>query len=194
MYLATASTEVAIQCRRIPFQAKFSALEKVRAHDVHAVEVVHPKAVGNDVADAAARRTATAPGVPHFTVDISPFGDPVELVDGGGSVVHDVGLALAQLWWERRQVSRSRRRPWLDKLYPPPPDVSLDWPLSTGCFSRPQVTGRAFVHSSPNPVVKWLARARAGCLASRLRLFSHGMGRRWIARAVLPPRRMKSTW
>ena len=104
---------------------------------------------------------------------LTPFGDPVELVDATGTAVVDVSAALAQLWWDRRQTSRSVRRTWLDALYPA--GMEIMWPVSTGTFRRPLVAGRQFVHPTQAPVVKWLARVRAGCLASRLRLFSHRM-------------------
>ena len=81
---------------------------------------------------------------------------------------------MKTLWWQRRQQSCSSRRPWLDQLYPAA--VPIDWPLSTGSFHRPVVSGDSFAHPCPAPVVKWLARARAGCLAPRSRLFKHHMG------------------
>ena len=149
-------------------------LEKVQAHDSAALALGHPKAVGNDSADHAARLAASSGDVPKFAVDLSPFGDPVELVDAGGAVVLDVRSAVASLWWERRQTSRSVRRPWLDKLYPL--GEPLNWVASNVAFHRPVVAGGQFVHPVPPPVVKWLARVRAGCLASRLRLFSHRLG------------------
>jgi hypothetical protein len=148
-------------------------LEKVAAHDAAALARGHPKAVGNDLADAAARSAASSEGVAVHVVDLTPFGDPVELVDATGTAVVDVSAALAQLWWDRRQTSRSVRRPWLDALYPA--GMEIMWPVSTGTFRRPLVAGRQFVHPTQAPVVKWLARMRAGCLASRLRLFSHRM-------------------
>ena len=51
----------------------------------------------------------------------------------------------------------------------------MDWKLSTIAFQRPVVSGGEFVHRAPTAVVKWLARTRTGCLASRLRLFTHKM-------------------
>jgi hypothetical protein len=148
-------------------------LEKVKAHDDEARDRGYPKAVGNATADEAARHAATSEQVTLFNVDLSPFGDPVVLVDAAGAEVAEVRAALAALWWERRQESRSVRRPWLDKLYPPEEEVL--WDVSTGIFRRPVVSGGVFVHAAPATVVKWVARVRAGCLASRLRLFSHGM-------------------
>ena len=155
-------------------QAVCPVLEKVKAHDARALELGHPKALGNDHADRVARCAASSPACPPFLVDLAPFGDPVELVDAAGVVVSDVEAALAALWWDRRQLSRSKRRPWLDALYPP--DVPILWPPSLALFQRPAASGDHFIHPAPVPVVKWTARVRAGCLASRLRLFTHSMG------------------
>ena len=47
--------------------------------------------------------------------------------------------------------------------------------MSTRVFQRPVVSGNAFVHPAPPAVIKWLARVRAGCLASRARLVGHGL-------------------
>ena len=54
-------------------------------------------------------------------------------------------------------------------------DVPVDWVVSTGIFWRPTVSGASFIHPAPPAVIKWLARVRAGCLASRARLVGHGM-------------------
>ena len=43
-------------------------LEKVKAHDEHAIALGHPKAVGNDLADHHAKAAATGGGVPVATV------------------------------------------------------------------------------------------------------------------------------
>ena len=146
-------------------------LEKVLAHDSAALAMQHPKAVGNDLADAAARRAASSSGVPVFAEDLSTFGDPVEMLDGFGSLVSDVRGTLADVWWARRHSGRRRPRPFLDLLYPA--GVPFLWMPSTALFRRPVVVKRQFVHPVPVPVVKWLARVRSGCLNSRLRLFSH---------------------
>ena len=148
-------------------------LEKVKAHDEALLRLGHPKAVGNDRADAAARRAATESDTPRFEVDLAPFADAVSLLDAAGRVVDDVEGQVSAIFWERRQTSRSKRRAWLDKLYPL--DVAINWELSTGVFRRPVVSGRAFVHPVPPAVVKWLARTRAGCLPASTRLFTHGL-------------------
>ena len=155
-------------------QSPAPSLEKIKAHDQRALDLGHPKAIGNNLADQAARSAATLPSCPQFHIDLSPFHDPVELLDASGAPVLGVKDALQMLWWERRQQSCSSRRPWMNQLYPTA--VPLDWPLSTIAFHRPVVSGGSFVHPCPVPVVKWLARARSGCLASRLRLFNHHLG------------------
>ena len=53
----------------------------------------------------------------------------------------------------------------------------MNWRLSTASFCRPVVSGDEFIHPVARPVVKWLARARAGCLACQERLVNHHMTR-----------------
>ena len=107
-------------------------LEKVKAHDDTALQLGLPKAVGNDRADAAARRAASSLETPLFVDDLAPFGDPVEMVDGSGVAVSDMSRELAVWWWSRRQLSRKTRRQWLDKLYPP--DQPMEWQLFNVIF------------------------------------------------------------
>ena len=64
-------------------------------------------------------------------------GDPVELLDADGRPVLEVRQALEEAWWARRQRSRARARPWLERLYPQ--EVPVDWAVSTGVFRRPMV-------------------------------------------------------
>jgi hypothetical protein len=73
-------------------------VEKVKAHDDEARDRGYPKAVGNATADEAARYAATSEQVALFNIDLSPFGDPVLLVDAAGAEVADVRAALAELW------------------------------------------------------------------------------------------------
>jgi hypothetical protein len=94
-------------------------LEKVKAHDVRALYLGHPKAVGNDSADQAACRAASSSEVPLSSVNLTPYGVAVELRDATGSLIPDVRAAVRALWWDRRQATRSVRRPWLDRVYPP---------------------------------------------------------------------------
>ena len=146
---------------------------KVKAHDEEAIRLGHPRAVGNDEADACARQAAVEEGHSVWSGEAGPHGDPVELLDGGGKPVLEVRRALEEVWWARRLRSKAQARPWLERLYPP--DVCLDWAASTGVFRRPTVSGNTFVHVAHTAVVKWLARVRAGCLASRARLVKHGL-------------------
>ena len=150
-------------------------LEKVKAHDEAAVASGYPKAVGNDVADGWARRAATESGHGEAPDVSALHGDPVILVDGGGNRVLDVSAALVAAWWERRHRSTARARPLLERLYPR--DVPVDWASSVGIFGRPVVQGGEFVHRAAPAVIKWIARVRTGCLATRMRLVSHRMVR-----------------
>jgi ribonuclease HI len=51
-------------------------LEKVKAHDAQAVELGHPKALGNDQADRVARSAASSSSCPPFLVDLAPLWRP----------------------------------------------------------------------------------------------------------------------
>ena len=77
-------------------------LEKVQAHNEAWLRLQHPKAVGNDSADASARRAASDSGVPVFDVDLSVFDNPVSILDASGREVDDVQGGIAALWWDRR--------------------------------------------------------------------------------------------
>ena len=125
------------------------------------------------MADRWAKRAATEDGHPEWPRDAPCDGDPVQIFNNGGSLVLVARRALADAWWSRRGQSRARARPWLDLLYPE--GVALDWPQSTVIFRRPIVRGGAFVHPVGPAVIKWIARIRAGCLASRARLVGHGL-------------------
>ena len=57
-------------------------LEKVKAHDDRALELGHPKAVGNDRADQLAKQAACDASIPELGVQFDQFEDPVLLVDG----------------------------------------------------------------------------------------------------------------
>ena len=149
------------------------ALEKVRAHDEAAIARGYPKAVGNDMADLWARRAAGEAGHPVWAAAVDRYGDPVELLDASGSVIMDVRVGLAAAWWHRSQSSRSSR-PRLAMLFPA--DMNVDWAASTGVFRRPTCTSSSFVHPVPQAVVKWVARIRCGCLATRDRLHRHQLG------------------
>jgi hypothetical protein len=144
-------------------------LEKVKAHNEQWLRLQHPMAMGNDQADALAKEAATNSAVPPWPPPEASFQDPVELVAGDGSVVMDVLAALPKMQWllSRRQRVHSRR--WLDILYPE--DIAIMWEISTILFRRPTSSGDAFVHWAAPATIKWVARVRAGCLATRLRLW-----------------------
>ena len=44
--------------------------------------------------------------------------------------------------------------------------------VSSFLFQKPAVSGTSFIHPAPPSVVKWIARLRAGCLATRARLLA----------------------
>jgi len=148
-------------------------LGKVKAHDESGIRLGHPRAKGNDAADRWAKQAATVTGHPLWPTESREYGDPVELLDTSGEVVMHVEKALAMAWWQRRQRSRARARPFLEQLFPI--DVPVDWNLSTLVFKRPVVRGDLFVHTVTPAVIKWMARVRAGCLTSRARLVGHGL-------------------
>ena len=145
-------------------------LEKVKAHDQRALALGHPKAVGNDEADRWARTAATEGGHAIWDPQAGKFGDPVLLIDSAGQVISDVPGSLAAALWTKA-LSRLAERSWLAMLYPA--DIPLAWELSCGIFRRPVSSGNKFVHLAPVATVKWIARVRAGCLATRDRLFRH---------------------
>ena len=150
-------------------------LEKVKAHDEDAIASGHPKALGNDEADMWAKRAASEAGHCVWADTSGLYGDPVVLEDPDGSPILDVRQSLAAVWWERRNRSRSQARVVLDQMYPP--DVEVAWAVSANIFRRPVTQGVAFVHPIHPKVIKWLARVRTGCLATRMRLVGHGMSR-----------------
>jgi hypothetical protein len=160
--------------------AQAPLLEKVKAHDERALQLRHPKAVGNDLADQLAKQAACAVDVPELSVSLIQFEDPVMLLDACGEMVHDVSRALQNVPWRSRGSLTQRSRPLLDLLYPP--DMDIEWGYSVGIFGRPITVQTRFVHPAPPAVVKWMARLRAGSLASRERLFR----RRLVESAVCP--------
>ena len=146
-------------------------LEKVQAHNEEAISAGHPKSVGNDMADHLARRAAGDVGQPIWDSAIGPFGDPVVLLDALGVPVLDVRIALLRDWWPVRRAAVGARRVWFSHIYPA--DVDFDFPLSTGIFRRPTVSGGTFIHPAPPATIKWIGRLRAGCLATGSRRHTH---------------------
>ena len=157
--------------RLLHFAAQCAApprLEKVKAHNDDWLQRGHPMAVGNDQVDALAKRAAMEDDVPAWPQPAAVFCDPVELVDGSGAAV-DVSLMFGAAWWQRCRRRRKQPRRWLAELYRD--DMPIAWDMSNYIFRRPVVTGTSFVHPVAPAVIKWVARIRAGCLATRLRLF-----------------------
>ena len=150
-----------------------SQLGKVKAHDEAMIQLGHPRAVGNDAADAWAKRAAMEDGHPVWAGAEGSSGDPVAILDAEGATIMDLQRELQEAWWALRGQSRAKSRPWLESIYPP--GVQVDWAASCGVFRRPKVNGNSFVHPVHPAVVKWLGRLRAGCLASRARLVGHGL-------------------
>ena len=82
--------------------------------------------------------------------------------------------AIKSYWWDARLVEARQRRAWIASLYPA--GMEFDWKVSTAIFALPAVVGGYFVHAVPPPVLKWVARARAGALATSLRKATTGLG------------------
>ena len=112
-------------------------LVKVKAHDEAALRIGHPRAVGNDQADALAKRATTEAGHLVWVSPEGPHGDPVGLVGADGRLIGDVQGALEEVWWARRHRSQAKSRPWLECL----------GPRGGGC--------------------KWIGRHRPGCSGGR---------------------------
>ena len=155
--------------------------EKVRAHDDFGVQRGLPKAMGNDAVDALAKRAAageTSPSVRALEDSpmLGPAGDPVVMLDTDGTVVLNVARSFPAAWWRgcRRQWASKGPRPRLDIFFPV--DLTFDWTASVAIFRRPVVQRGGFVHRVAPRVLKWIARVRCGCLATRERLARHGIG------------------
>ena len=156
-------------------------LEKVQAHDERGVQCGLPKALGNDAVDALAKQAAagcTSPSVRGLVYPpvLGSADDPVVLLDATNAAVLNVVRSFPMAWWRRcRQMWSSKGpRPRLDMLFPL--DLTFDWAASVGIFRRPVVQRGGFVHRVAPRVIKWVARVRCGCLATRERLARHGIG------------------
>ena len=151
--------------------AQAPVLEKVKAHNDTAVADGHPQSVGNDRADELARLAAEDPLQPVWDSAAGPFGDPVLLLDATDDVVVDVRSSLLRDWWSARRSRLAARRPWFSSLLPE--EIPLHLPLSTAIFRRPTVSAGAFIHPTAPATIKWIARLRAGCIATGLRRHTH---------------------
>ena len=152
--------------------ARPPALEKVKAHDDKAVLAGALKAVGNHRVDALAKEAAVRTTEP-YTTDLR-FVDAVQILDASGVWVLDIAAAVTQSWWEARSREGAQRRAWLATLYPAA--MGFDWAASVALFLPPMVVEGKFVHRAPPPVLKWVARARSGALATRARLAGVRLG------------------
>ena len=152
------------------------ALVKVKAHDAAALDLQHPRALGNDRADHWAKQAATGTATETWTTSPHSFGDAVELLDHTGQPISDVQSVFPTVWWQRcrRAWASKGPRPRLDVLFPL--DTTFDWLASNVIFRRAVATVDHFAHPVPPAVVKWVARIRCGCLATSRRLHLHGMG------------------
>ena len=151
-------------------------LEKVRAHDEGGIAGGVPKAVGNDRADFWAKQAARGEAPETWRAPPRRFGDAVELLDAGGVPVVNVARAFGDSWWQRA------RRTWmapgsssrLEGIFPI--GLAVDWAASVGVFRRARATTDSFSHPVAPSMVKWVARVRAGCLATEDRLLRHHLG------------------
>ena len=138
-------------------------LEKVKAHRKDAAAKEDPKAVWNEKADREAGRTAASDGV-GFTAleEMEEFADVVRMKDSTGRWIVVVDKVVEDCWWEKQRAHIEERRPdSLGKLW---------WQVSNKMFERPVVRGGAWISKAAPGLMKWVARARAGALASRVRM------------------------
>ena len=148
-------------------------LQKVKAHDTEALGAGRPQAVGNDLADSWAKRAATEDDVPIWVGPGGAYADPVGMVELFGKPVLDIQASVEAVWWSKvRCHKRARPRKWLELLYSE--TVAVDVSASVGIFRRP-VVRKVFIYKAPPEVIKWTARVRTGCLATRLRLWERGL-------------------
>ncbi len=142
-------------------------LEKVKAHNDAAAAAGDVKALGNTAVDTLAKQAASGAGVVLGAVH-PRYQDAVQLCDASGTWQLNLSSAVSLAWWEKCSREAGGRRSWLAQLYPP--GLELDWPTSCIIFRRPTVAGDSFVYAVPQAVLKWVARARSGALATRGRL------------------------
>ena len=149
-------------------------VEKVKAHRKDDAAKVDPKAIWNDKADGAAGRAAESGGVGTAVCEELPeFEDAVQVRDGGGRWLRAVGKEVKECWWEQQRAAVVARRPeTLGKIFPA--GVKIWWLVSNKMFGRPTVKGDAWIEPAAPGLVKWVARARVGALATRERLSKTG--------------------
>ena len=155
-------------------EGRMQRLEKVKAHRTDVAAKADPKALWNEKADAAAGRAADSGGVGTATCEeLHEFEDVVQVRDGGGRWLRVVGKEVEECWWEKQKGAVVTRRPeTLGKMFPP--GVKIWWKVSNRMFGRPVVKGDAWIEAAAPGVVKWVARARVGALATEERLSKTG--------------------
>ena len=120
-------------------------LEKVKAHDEAGRLAGNLKTMGNEMADALAKRAA-APEVTAFSVD-RRFADAVEIFDSADQPVLNLKV-LEDLWWSRQRSLGATRRAWIGILYPE--TFSFDWEGSVWVFRPPSIKDAVFA-TQPHP-------------------------------------------
>ena len=127
--------------------------------------------MGYDRVDALAKEAAVGVVTP-YTPD-PRFADAVQLQDASGAWILDVGLAVTQMFWESNRQKAAARRSWMAQLYLSV--MAFDWKASGRLFHPPKVVSGHFIYSAPPRVLKWVARARAGDLATNARKAPTGL-------------------
>jgi len=82
-----------------------------------------------------------------------------------GRCIEEVVPAVSQAWWKKRLGASSRT--WISQLYPP--QLEIEWEASSYLFRFPKVVEGRFVYQADSAVLKWVARARTGALATTAR-------------------------
>ena len=146
----------------------------MKAHDLEAVRRGDPRACGNDQVDAVAKAAVQAGFVAPTHAPEDDFADAVRVRGRDGKWIVDINAAIASSWWIARREEGSQRREWIAALYPS--GLELDWQTSNYIFQLPTVVNGVFVNVVSAPVIKWVARARAGALATSARKAKSGLG------------------
>ena len=150
-------------------------LEKVKAHRKDEAAKSDPKAIWNEKADEAAGRTASGGGgVGAMEPEgLEEFQDVVRFQHRDGRFVSIVGKLWEEEWWEKQRVEvMKRRQDTLGRVYPA--GMEMWWKVSTKMFVRPSLRGGVWINKAPPGLVKWVARARTGALATMERMTRTG--------------------
>ena len=104
---------------------------------------------------------------------LEEFQDVVRFQDRDGKFVSVVGKVLEEVWWEKQRVEVVKRRlATLGRVYPA--ETEIWWKVSTKMFVRPSLRGEVWINKAPPGLVKWVARARTGALATMERMTRTG--------------------